>query len=46
MRVTFGDERSYEYKIAVLSKLLDKLTRPGRRRAARRRPALRRASDL
>jgi cell division protein FtsQ len=29
MRVTFGDERSYEYKIAVLSELLDKLTRQG-----------------
>lgn len=29
MRVTFGDERSYEYKIAVLSELLDNLTRQG-----------------
>jgi hypothetical protein len=25
MRVTFGDERSYEYKVAVLAKLLDQL---------------------
>lgn len=25
MRVTFGDERAYEYKVAVLSKLLDQL---------------------
>ncbi len=25
MRVTFGDERSYDYKVAVLSKLLDQL---------------------
>lgn len=29
MRVTFGDERSYDYKVAVLSKLLDKLTAQG-----------------
>jgi cell division protein FtsQ len=29
LRVTFGDERSYEYKIAVLSQLLDKLTKQG-----------------
>jgi cell division septal protein FtsQ len=29
MRVTFGDERSYEYKIAVLSALLDDLTAKG-----------------
>lgn len=29
MRVTFGDERSYEYKIAVLSALLDDLTAQG-----------------
>jgi cell division protein FtsQ len=26
MRVTFGDERAYEYKVAVLSKLLDQLS--------------------
>jgi cell division protein FtsQ len=26
MRVTFGDERAYEYKVAVLAKLLDQLT--------------------
>jgi len=26
MRVTFGDERSYQYKVAVLSKLLDQLS--------------------
>jgi cell division protein FtsQ len=26
MRVTFGDERSYEYKVAVLAELLDNLT--------------------
>jgi hypothetical protein len=25
MRVTFGDERAYEYKVAVLSSLLDHL---------------------
>ena len=29
MRVTFGDERSYEYKVAVLAKLLDQLTARG-----------------
>ncbi len=29
MRVTFGDERSYDYKISVLSALLDKLTAQG-----------------
>jgi len=26
LRVTFGDERSYEYKVAVLAKLLDQLS--------------------
>jgi hypothetical protein len=26
MRVTFGDERAYDYKVAVLSKLLDQLS--------------------
>jgi hypothetical protein len=25
MRVTFGDERSYDYKVSVLSSILDKL---------------------
>ena len=45
MRVTFGDERSYEYKIAVLSELLDKLTRQGVG-AEGRRPAIRRAGDV
>ena len=25
MRVTFGDERAYDYKVAVLSNLLDQL---------------------
>jgi len=29
MRVTFGDERSYDYKVAVLSTLLEKLTAQG-----------------
>lgn len=29
MRVTFGDERSYDYKMAVLTTLLDKLTAQG-----------------
>jgi cell division protein FtsQ len=29
MRVTFGDERSYEYKVAVLAELLDELSRQG-----------------
>jgi len=29
MRVTFGDERSYDYKISVLTALLDKLTAQG-----------------
>jgi cell division septal protein FtsQ len=29
MRVTFGDERSYEYKVAVLAELLDKLSLQG-----------------
>jgi cell division protein FtsQ len=29
MRVTFGDERSYEYKVAVLRNLLDKLNAQG-----------------
>jgi hypothetical protein len=29
MRVTFGDERSYDYKMAVLTALLDKLTAQG-----------------
>lgn len=29
MRVTFGDERAYEYKVAVLSKLLDQLSARG-----------------
>jgi cell division protein FtsQ len=29
MRVTFGDERSYDYKVAVLTALLDKLTAQG-----------------
>jgi hypothetical protein len=29
LRVTFGDERSYEYKVAVLSKLLDQLQAKG-----------------
>ena len=28
-RVTFGDERSYEYKVAVLSRLLDQLASQG-----------------
>ncbi len=28
--MTFGDERSYEYKVAVLSKLLDQLKAQGR----------------
>ncbi len=30
MRVTFGDERSYEYKVAVLAKLLDQLSVQGK----------------
>jgi cell division protein FtsQ len=30
MRVTFGDERSYEYKVAVLAELLDNLSRQGK----------------
>lgn len=30
MRVTFGDDRAYEYKFAVLSKLLDQLKASGR----------------
>ncbi len=30
MRVTFGDERSYEYKVAVLAELLDELSREGK----------------
>lgn len=30
MRVTFGDERSYEYKVAVLAELLDQLSLQGR----------------
>jgi cell division septal protein FtsQ len=29
LRVTFGDERSYEYKVAVLSRLLDQLSAKG-----------------
>ncbi|MPZ49936.1 MAG: FtsQ-type POTRA domain-containing protein [Dehalococcoidia bacterium] len=29
LRVTFGDERSYEYKVAVLAKLLDQLSLQG-----------------
>jgi hypothetical protein len=29
MRVTFGDERSYDYKMSVLTALLDKLTAQG-----------------
>jgi cell division protein FtsQ len=29
MRVTFGDERSYEYKVAVLAKLIDQLSARG-----------------
>ena len=29
MRVTFGDERAYEYKVSVLSKLLDQLSARG-----------------
>jgi cell division protein FtsQ len=29
MRVTFGDERSYDYKMAVLTRLLDRLTTQG-----------------
>jgi cell division protein FtsQ len=29
MRVTFGDERSYEYKVAVLAELLDNLSLQG-----------------
>jgi cell division protein FtsQ len=29
LRVTFGDERSYEYKVAVLAKLLDQLQAKG-----------------
>jgi cell division septal protein FtsQ len=29
MRVTFGDDRSYDYKMAVLTALLDKLTAQG-----------------
>jgi hypothetical protein len=29
LRVTFGDERSYEYKVAVLAKLLDQLSAQG-----------------
>jgi cell division protein FtsQ len=29
LRVTFGDERSYEYKVAVLAKLLDQLSARG-----------------
>jgi cell division protein FtsQ len=29
MRVTFGDERSYDYKVAVLSKLLEQLSTRG-----------------
>jgi hypothetical protein len=32
MRVTFGDERAYEYKVAVLNALLDQLA------AAKQRP--------
>ena len=45
MRVTFGDERSYDYKIAVLSALLNDLTAKGSTPSVRR-PALRRAGDL
>jgi len=30
MRVTFGDERSYEYKVAVLAELLDNLSAKGK----------------
>ena len=30
MRVTFGDERSYEYKVAVLAELLDNLSVQGK----------------
>jgi cell division septal protein FtsQ len=30
MRVTFGDERSYEYKVAVLTRLLDSLSSEGK----------------
>jgi cell division protein FtsQ len=30
MRVTFGDERSYEYKVAVLAELLDELSLQGK----------------
>ena len=30
MRVTFGDERSYEYKVAVLAELLDQLSLQGK----------------
>jgi len=30
MRVTFGDERSYEYKVAVLAELLDELSVQGK----------------
>ena len=30
MRVTFGDERSYEYKVAVLAELLEELSRQGK----------------
>jgi cell division protein FtsQ len=30
MRVTFGDERSYEYKVAVLAELLDTLSAQGK----------------
>jgi hypothetical protein len=29
MRVTFGDQRSYDYKVAVLTKLLDQLSARG-----------------
>ena len=31
MRVTFGDERSYDYKVAVLARLLDSLSAQGKR---------------
>jgi cell division protein FtsQ len=34
MRVTFGDERSYEYKVAVLAKLLDSLSAQSKRAQA------------
>ncbi|HLF71116.1 MAG TPA: FtsQ-type POTRA domain-containing protein [Dehalococcoidia bacterium] len=30
LRVTFGDERAYDYKVAVLAKLLDQATAAGR----------------